>query len=374
MTIRTTITALLLAACLSPAAAHMEVKSPPPRLSKFGTSPNPDYNMVAPLAADGSQFSCKGYPKAGNVATLTPGGSINVDITGGATHDGGHCQFAISYDDKTWVVLKTVLNNCFDGSSIGSDTYRYSVPLPSSLPASSTATLAWAWINGAGNAEYYMNCMDVSVSGGASSGTVSGPQLFVANQPGFPTLADFKTNAGTDTGVCYLNARPTVKVAVSGGKVMGVSGASVGVYGKGASCSGSGPVTGASSSGNGNAPVATAKPAATSIARPVTTQVAQTPTTTTNGRPVKTITVVVKVAVPAAAKPTQTMYLSPTSPTASSSSSTSGGSCTPGQMKCVSPGVGTSWMHCDASGKWLTQQCAPGTKCYEAGAGILCNY
>ena len=56
---------------------------------------NPDYNMVAPLATDGSQFPCKGYAKGAAVANLTPGTSVNVDITGGATHSGGHCQVCI---------------------------------------------------------------------------------------------------------------------------------------------------------------------------------------------------------------------------------------------------------------------------------------
>ncbi|KAJ3040417.1 hypothetical protein HK097_002563, partial [Rhizophlyctis rosea] len=214
----TTLTAALAVALLtSPVAAHMEVQSPPPRRSKFGTSTNPDYNMVAPLTTDGSQFPCKGYAKGATVANLTPGSSINVDVTGGATHGGGHCQFSLSYDDKTFIVLKTIPNNCFfEGSSLGNGIYRFSIPIPSTLPSSSTATLAWSWINGVGNAEYYMNCMDVSINGGASSGTLKGPQLFVANQPGYPTLADFRTDSGRESGTCYLDRRPTVSVGVTG--------------------------------------------------------------------------------------------------------------------------------------------------------------
>lgn len=70
----------------------MQVKSPPPRNSPFGTSSNPDYSYTSPLNADGSNFPCKGYAKGTSVKTVQAGGTVDVEVVGGAVHNGGHCQ------------------------------------------------------------------------------------------------------------------------------------------------------------------------------------------------------------------------------------------------------------------------------------------
>ena len=68
--------------------------------------------MVAPLLASGANFPCKRYPAADVVNTYNAGETITVQMSGDIFHEGGHCQFSISYDDQTFVVLKTVMKNC----------------------------------------------------------------------------------------------------------------------------------------------------------------------------------------------------------------------------------------------------------------------
>ncbi|RKP10135.1 hypothetical protein THASP1DRAFT_3952, partial [Thamnocephalis sphaerospora] len=108
--------------------------------------------------------------------TFKAGTSINVEIEGTAPHGGGHCQFAISYDDgKTFVVLRDVMHNCTTNKSL-----KYSVPLPKNAPSSKKATFAWTWINAGGDYQYYMNCVDVAIEG-SPNGSLTGKKLFVAN-------------------------------------------------------------------------------------------------------------------------------------------------------------------------------------------------
>jgi hypothetical protein len=61
---------------------------------------------------------------------ITAGKRLRVTLEGSATHHGGHCQFAISYDNgATFVVLLTVRSNCMKKS------LSYSIPIPKNLPA-----------------------------------------------------------------------------------------------------------------------------------------------------------------------------------------------------------------------------------------------
>jgi hypothetical protein len=82
-------TALLLAS----AGAHMEISSPPPRRSRFGPGPSADidYNMMAPLPADGTGLPCKGYAAATPVTKLRAGSTFNVTAYGATFHGGGEC-------------------------------------------------------------------------------------------------------------------------------------------------------------------------------------------------------------------------------------------------------------------------------------------
>jgi hypothetical protein len=185
---------------------HMNMAHPIPRGHKAlpGIPPGQiDYSITTPAAGP-----CQNKPANAPVQTLRAGSSIQTTLEGGATHGGGHCQFALSYDQRTWVVLKTVVNSCLvDGLS-------YSVPLPSSAPSSNHAVYAWTWINRIGNREYYWNCADVKIEGGG--GKLSGPELLVVDLPGHTVVPEFGN--GPDTvGIKLLDARKTI--SVSGGQI-----------------------------------------------------------------------------------------------------------------------------------------------------------
>ncbi|ORX91668.1 hypothetical protein K493DRAFT_166756, partial [Basidiobolus meristosporus CBS 931.73] len=133
-----------------------------------------DYDMVNPLGT----YPCKGYGQGGIVQTVKAGASVQVKIGGIAKHSGGHCQFAISYDQgKTFAVLDTIYGDCLIAST------QYSVNIPSTAGSSKNAVFAWTWINKIGNREYYMNCADLEIQGLADD-YIAGPKLLVVNLPG----------------------------------------------------------------------------------------------------------------------------------------------------------------------------------------------
>jgi hypothetical protein len=121
-----------------------------PRLSTFSpfylAAGNVDYSMTAPLFADGSNFPCKAYPAGVITGTLTAGTTLTVSIVGTANHNGGHCQFAVSYDNgQTWVVLLTVIHNCLGGASMN-DPFLFNVPIPVGVPGCQSCVFAWSWV------------------------------------------------------------------------------------------------------------------------------------------------------------------------------------------------------------------------------------
>jgi hypothetical protein len=193
---------------------HMEMKYPAPRLSQYAgiwDYTQIDYDMNAPLNMKGNKL-CQGKPAMQTTATLNAGQTITVQIVGSAPHKGGHCQFALSYDNGvTWVVIADHLRTCpLNGN--------YQVTIPSTAPASNNAVLAWTWINAEGNREYYMNCADIVIKQANSqyvtAGFVTGKKLLIANQPGYPTVPEFLGNP--ETGMDLINARPTITVKLSG--------------------------------------------------------------------------------------------------------------------------------------------------------------
>ncbi|KXS11537.1 hypothetical protein M427DRAFT_102281, partial [Gonapodya prolifera JEL478] len=112
------------------------------------------------------------------VATYQAGSSISVTLgMGGAPHDGGHCQVALSYDNgNTFVVLSTVKRECLRAEGLS-----YTVPIPDGAP-SGDAIFSWSWINAVGNRECYQDCADVTIQD-TDGGSLSGPQLLVVNVP-----------------------------------------------------------------------------------------------------------------------------------------------------------------------------------------------
>ncbi|KAI9189261.1 hypothetical protein H9P43_000692 [Blastocladiella emersonii ATCC 22665] len=179
---------VVLLALVALAHGHMMMSDPAPWRSKFSPGPNNDidFSYTSPLGT----FPCKGYAPQASVKTVKAGSSLPVTIQGGAPHGGGHCQFALSYDNqKTWVVLDTIIRDCM---RTGAGPFTFNVPIPASVPGGNAA-FAFAWINAQGNREYYMNCATVTVQGDAGA-ALTGPELLVANLPGFVTIPEFGGN------------------------------------------------------------------------------------------------------------------------------------------------------------------------------------
>ncbi|KAK9661688.1 hypothetical protein K7432_018182, partial [Basidiobolus ranarum] len=189
--------------------AHMSMTQPAPRKSKYNSfykGDSVDYNMDAPLN-DGYAYPCRGYGAGPSVATYTAGGSVQVNLDGGAPHNGGHCQFSLSVDGgKTFVVMKTVMGDCMIASR------TYSVPIPKNVP-NGKAIFGWTWVNKTGNREYYMNCADVTIQGGSGQ-CISGPKNLIANIAGYPTIPEF--TAGGYDGTDLFNKRPFITSCSNG--------------------------------------------------------------------------------------------------------------------------------------------------------------
>jgi hypothetical protein len=184
----------LVSCILTPSAyAHMSMRYPAPRRSKFLPGipeSSVDYSMTAPLDANGSNFPCKQYPKSNLLgANLTAGDTVNVQMDGVTFHRGGHCQFSISYNGIDFVAIHTVMKTCFVGTGLS-----INVQVPASAPACESCVFAWSWVNAAGNREFYMNCADVSIRNPSPSNGLNGPRMVVANLPGYPEVYLCHTN------------------------------------------------------------------------------------------------------------------------------------------------------------------------------------
>ena len=190
----------------------MEVQSPAPRRSRFNSlvaQPDIDYSMNNPLFADGSNFPCKSYPAGNPVATYQTGQTFQVQMFGSVFHNGGHCQFSLSYNDRDFVVLYTVLKNCFVGTGL-----TFPVIIPADAPPCDRCTLAWSWVNAMGNRELYMNCIDIAITANSqqqAKAYLEGPKMIVANLPGYPRIEEFPP-APIDGSSLYL-AAPTIRIS-----------------------------------------------------------------------------------------------------------------------------------------------------------------
>lgn len=166
---------------------------------------------MAPLSTDGSLLPCKHYPPGTVVASFKGGSSVVVQMYGSVFHNGGHCQFSVSYDDKTFVVLRTVLDNCFVGTGL-----NFTVQIPASIPACNRCTFAWSWVSAVGNRDFYMNCADISLS--SNGGSLIGPNYTIANQPGYPTIPEFPPS--TYHGLDLYAAAAANPVTIYGGTII----------------------------------------------------------------------------------------------------------------------------------------------------------
>lgn len=171
--------ALLAGLLASTASAHMQMSKPYPIRSPLNkdSDEQKDYSYTNPLQPSGQDYPCKGYAddKFVSQATYQPGQQYEMELEGSATHDGGSCQLALTYDrGKTFKVIESMLGDCPIAK-------KYSFTVPSDAP-SGEALLAWTWFNKVGNREMYMNCAMVTV-GGSSNGKETPAELPGKNKP-----------------------------------------------------------------------------------------------------------------------------------------------------------------------------------------------
>ncbi|KAJ2008238.1 hypothetical protein GGI04_001226 [Coemansia thaxteri] len=187
------------------------MKEPPPRHSQFSKfymdNDDVDYNMKSPLGPIVG-YPCRNF-KAGPVqGTMIAGHPFRVQFDGVATHLGGDCQFAVSYDNgTTFAVIWDKVASCFLDTVNGS----YDVPVPDTIPASKKATFAWTWINALGSREYYMNCADVRIENYGRQVPLTAHELLVVNLPGKQTLSP-KSGREEDRLPAMLQQRSFVTV------------------------------------------------------------------------------------------------------------------------------------------------------------------
>lgn len=265
-----------LAALAAGASAHMVLNSPVPFAWES------EATKQAPLAP--SDFPCKqpaGTYAVTSMNTVAAGGSLDVQLKGGATHGGGSCQFSITTDtkptkDSQWKVLHSQIHGCQGGpeddnmSNDANDTRNPIIPvkIPEGLPAGQY-TFAWSWLNKLGNREFYMNCAPLEVTSGSSkrdqaSSSVESilgqlPDMFVANLP--------ETECQVASGQDFVYPNPgdsvaTGEGAVPGTALQGAGCAAMTVLGAGAGKLGSpAQATGGAGSGPASAPAASPTPA-----------------------------------------------------------------------------------------------------------------
>lgn len=129
------------------ALAHMQMMDPSPLRDPHSnrTDEPKDYNILNPLAADGSNFACKGYQFNTNwttVATYEAGGTYTMSLEGGATHGGGSCQLSLACDGGLqFKVIKSMIGGC-------PLTTQYDFTIPQEfeqLNNGATCLFAWTW-------------------------------------------------------------------------------------------------------------------------------------------------------------------------------------------------------------------------------------
>lgn len=385
---RATTSTALVAALAGSASAHMMLSYPAPFNSKynqFADSGKIDYSYTAPLAADGSDYPCKGYQSdlgtsAGQpTASFAVGGQGNITVVGGAAHGGGSCQISLSTDGaKTFKVIQSIIGNC---PTNGEGNFDFTVP--SDAPTGD-AVLAWSWNNRIGNREFYMNCAAVTLTGGSAKREATDkraasfsslPDIFVANIGNGCSVAE-----GGD--VDYPN--PGSAVTKNSDNPEAPSGS----CGSSGSSSGSDSGAAASPSSSAVAEVTASLPVYVPPLRPTSSELSsssisyaytssnsgggifatvsasvEVPAATQASTTLATVTSATPTATPEAAEPT------PAAPaTGASGETTAGSACTTeGEWNCIS---GSSFQRC-ASGVWsAVQSLAAGTSCE---AGVAAN-
>jgi len=163
-----------------------------------------DYDIMAPLNVNGYSYPCKGFP-AGPAITEITTDVVPIKIESHGSHSGGHCQFGVSFDGRTFVVLKQLVRDCLKPDMFN---YNYQITLPRSIP-NGNMIVFWTWINSVGNREYYMDCADIKLNriNSNEGGGVNGKELIVANLPGYTIIPEFPNPNDYDGRELLLNAK-----------------------------------------------------------------------------------------------------------------------------------------------------------------------
>ncbi|KAG0239431.1 hypothetical protein B0O80DRAFT_492715 [Mortierella sp. GBAus27b] len=201
--------ALAVLATLSATEAHVGLRVPCARgttnkaCKLVGGEKAIDYDTPSPIANSKQILVSslkKGWKSAGlckhtdknsmvkTKPTLKAGKTIATEYETNDPHykyKGGHCQWALSYDNgKHYVVFQDKLNTCFKGAkkSQGSKmaTFKINVKIPSSAPAGN-AIFLWIFYNEEGNREIYTACSDVKITNSSKNRKFSGVEPFIAN-------------------------------------------------------------------------------------------------------------------------------------------------------------------------------------------------
>ncbi|KAJ2708923.1 hypothetical protein H4R19_004504 [Coemansia spiralis] len=228
------VSVVLSAALAGLAAAHVSIISPCPRFSPLGencpaipageVADTGDHAINGPISSvqlGKTMPLCRHTtPFATPAARWTAGQAVSIKFNpSAAIHSGGHCEFSMSYDGgNTFAVIHKELQYCFLGAKPSSLTntasiLEYTINLPRDLPSSDKAVFAWTWVNASGNREFYMNCVDVAITGGTSQ-SYTGSKMVIANYPGYPTIPEF--NGDYNTGMEHYTGAPNVTVSPGG--------------------------------------------------------------------------------------------------------------------------------------------------------------
>jgi hypothetical protein len=196
---------------------HISLSHPPSRRNQLSEYYNNaglvNYNLRSPLYVEPDFFSfpCKGFPKGPSVHTFDTN-TITLTLEGTAVHGGGHCQFGVSYDDKNFVVLRTVETNCLLNSM------SYSFDLPEDARGNDV-TVFWTWINRIGNREYYMECADVTVQTSGDRTDIGGKELLVVNIQDYPKVPEWELGSPSSIdGRDLLEARKDIILGTDNNK------------------------------------------------------------------------------------------------------------------------------------------------------------
>ncbi|KAG9326146.1 hypothetical protein KVV02_005651 [Mortierella alpina] len=210
-------------ACISALTvdAHVAIRKPCPRNGPFAGCPKPsrgepDYDITAPIGThdDVKQPICKTSMVQTKRTIMKAGQTIKTEYQVGAAHGGGHCQWALSYDNgKTWVVFQTLIRDCLKGVPNGGN-YSVNVKIPKDAP-SGKAIFQWIWNNAVGNRELYSNCVDVEIQG-KKNGAIKGVVPLFANYGKKSLLIDeFPRANDKDAHEAYAK-RKAITVRASG--------------------------------------------------------------------------------------------------------------------------------------------------------------